>query len=98
MQKKAQDEERERKRERVRLAREARLVVEDLCVRDINFATFFIRFCYSCDIKFVFNYYLREKAEREAAEREKQQVEESDDGVVVSKVRYLESSPLPSAS
>lgn len=57
---------------------------------------FFIRFCYSCDIKFVFNYYLREKAEREAAEREKQQVEESDDGVVVSKVIYLESSSLPS--
>lgn len=41
LQKKAQDEERERKRERVRLAREARLVVEDLCVRDINFAIFF---------------------------------------------------------
>ena len=55
-----------------------------------------MRFCYSCDIKFVFNYYLREKAEREAAEREKQQVEESDDGVVVSKVIYLESSSLPS--
>lgn len=62
----------------------------------LTLPSFFIRFCYSCDIKFVFNYYLREKAEREAAEREKQQVEESDDGVVVSKVRYLESSSLPS--
>ena len=62
----------------------------------LTLPSFFIRFCYSCDIKFVFNYYPREKAEREAAEREKQQVEESDDGVVVSKVRYLESSPLPS--
>ena len=61
----------------------------------LTLPSFFIRFCYSCDIKFVFNYYLREKAEREAAEREKQQVEESDDGVVVSKVRYLESSSLP---
>ena len=62
----------------------------------LTLPSFFIRFCYSCDIKFFFNYYLREKAEREAAEREKQQVEESDDGVVVSKVRYLESSSLPS--
>ena len=62
----------------------------------LTLPSFFIRFCYSCDIEFVFNYYLREKAEREAAEREKQQVEESDDGVVVSKVRYLESSSLPS--
>lgn len=62
----------------------------------LTLPSFFIRFCYSCDIKVVFNYYLREKAEREAAEREKQQVEESDDGVVVSKVRYLESSSLPS--
>lgn len=33
----------------------------------------------------------REKAEKEAAERAKQQqVEESDDGVVVSKVKYTE--------
>lgn len=62
----------------------------------LTLPSFFIRFCYFCNIKFVFNYYLREKAEREAAEREKQQVEESDDGVVVSKVRYLESSSLPS--
>ena len=62
----------------------------------LTLPSFFIRFCYSCDINFDFNYYLREKAEREAAEREKQQVEESDDGVVVSKVRYLESSSLPS--
>lgn len=32
---------------------------------------------------------IREKAEKEAAERAKQVEEESDDGVVVSKVKYM---------
>jgi len=45
-----------------------------------------------CEIFFVEIYQLlftREKAEKEAAERAEQaQVEESDDGVVVSKVKY----------